>query len=236
MRSVWTWVLGGLLGLGGCGGHVKDREREQPATAGAPASSNGGTAGVAAAGAAAAGLAGAGAAAGAELVGCPNAEWNEACPSWWRAELDFTGGTAEPADIWVEALQLPTFEADVLAPQEPVPPTDPADWDRSEMPAGACVFRLHGVTHGCLSSSMSFQGGACGSDGPHVVPLSFYELAECGKGVAPGCPSSDPWDFSGQYWYAVPSRVRADETTIVVCAALCKPWLGTQACLVAGGD
>lgn len=173
----------------------------------------------------------------AELVGCPNAEWDEACPSWWRANVNFfTDAPATPGAIWVEALQLPTFEPDLPTPHEPVPKTDPADWDRSEMPAGACVFRLHGVTHGCLSSSMNLQAGACGSEGVHPVPLSFYELNECAEGVAPGCPSTDPWDFTGQYWYAVPSRDRADETTIVVCAALCKPWLGIQACLVAGGD
>lgn len=216
-----------MLALSGCGGHVKERS-QSPSTGGG---GSGGESGAPIAGATTGG-------APPDLVGCPDAAWFEECPAFWRADLDFSWIQPEPASIWAEALQIPEYVENPLTPSaQPPPPSE--TWDRSPLPEGACVFRLHGVATGCLSPTMSLQLGSCASSStgePRIIPLSYYELDACGMNIAPGCQSADPWSFHGNYWYAVPGSVGAAEATIVVCSPLCNSWLGQRACLVAGLD
>jgi hypothetical protein len=149
------------------------------------------------------------------------------CPEELLLDIDpKVDQLTESGAITIEPLQepdfsnIPPYDFDAGLPdQNP----DPATWDRSDLPAGACVFRLYGVQAGCYSGGGIFFTDSCStlkSDrGVNVAPSSFYDTNTC-TGVAPGCPSADPYEFEpGSWWYLVP---RSDDVTdLVICAPEC---------------
>ncbi len=158
------------------------------------------------------------------------------CPPELLVEFgpDMTIGTL-PDGVAIDSLQVPDYS---LAPNPPpagvpYPAPDPAEWDRSDLPAGACVFRLHGVDARCYPKGATFFTGSCSGleDGrPLIAPSSFYDKYRC-TSVAPGCPASDPWSGEpGYWWYFVP---RSDTVTdLVVCAPACaNSFFGYGGCL-----
>jgi len=150
-------------------------------------------------------------------LGCPDPAGNvAACPAV-TADLDFRSPSDDLGSSWVEPLQIPQFGSRP-AGYYPDPSVDPALWDRSARPAGACVFRLHGVSGSCLRPGLISEGSCLYDAGPHVSPGDFYESNSCGLGIAPGCPTSDPWSHNGYWWYMVP---RGPDIDVVICAPEC---------------
>jgi hypothetical protein len=163
-------------------------------------------------------------------LGCPDPTGSvAACPAV-AANLDF-GSTSGNSSSWVEPLQIPQFGTRPAGYYPADPNVDPALWDRAALPAGACVFRLHGVPGSCLRPGR-IDEGSCLLDGvPPVSPGDFYENNLCGQGVAPGCPTSDPWAPEGYWWYMVPRGV---DTDVVICAPECAQQLqlSGECCLI----
>jgi hypothetical protein len=94
------------------------------------------------------------------------------------------------------------------------------------VPAGACVFRLWGVNAACYPAGGTFFTGSCAelnAEPVHVSPGSYYDGGG-GCGVAPGCPSAEPYAFDpGAWWYFGNSGVEngATFTDLVICAPEC---------------
>jgi len=142
---------------------------------------------------------------------------------------------ALPDGVSIESLQVPDYSVAPNPPPEgvPYPTPDPSEWDRSELPAGACVFRLHGVDARCYPKGATFFTGSCGGleDGrPLIAPSSFYDEYKC-TDVVPGCPASDPWSGEpGFWWYFVPESDTVTE--LVICAPACaNSFYGYGGCL-----
>lgn len=142
---------------------------------------------------------------------------------------------ALPDGVTVDTLQVPDYSVAPNPPAEgvPYPEPDPSTWDRSETPAGACVFRLHGVDTRCYPKGATFFTGSCNGldEGrPLIAPDSFYDEYKC-KDVAPGCPASDPWSGEpGNWWYFSPESDSV--TNLVVCAPACaNSFYGYGGCL-----
>jgi len=175
------------------------------------------TGGMSVAGAGAAMVGGGGATS--TLRGCPDSSWGE-CQATVRLTLRGDGPSKSGDGVWSEPLQVPAYPP---MTDPPTPPSEVAekDWDRSSLPAGACVFRVHGVAPSCFGSSGQVVYGPC-QDGMQVVPLGYYELPNCSQGISPGCPSADPSYGQNFFWYAVPDASATDTTTIVVCAGICE--------------
>jgi hypothetical protein len=142
-----------------------------------------------------------------------------------------------PDGTVVEALQIPSFtEANHLVSFENVPPES---WDRSEIPAGACVFRIHGLHASCFveqNYGMIFVGSCRQiSDGsfPAISPGGYYEQG-C-KTIAPGC-TRPTWGSSDGYWWYLNSR--QDAIDVVICAEQCGGSYnaGGNACLMLRGS
>jgi hypothetical protein len=151
-------------------------------------------------------------------LGCPDPAASAACPAV-TADLDFRSMTDNQSSSWVEPLQIPQFGSRPPNYDPSDPLVEPALWDRSALPAGVCVFRLHGVPGSCLRPGQIFVGTCAAQDGgPRIAPGDFYENNTCAQGIAPGCPSSDPWSGDGVWWYMVP---RGADTDLVVCAPEC---------------
>jgi len=148
------------------------------------------------------------------------------CPSLLLDVDPRAHDTCRSDGVTVEPLQLPdSFDFDALEPQTgPFPDQnpDPATWDRSALPAGACVFRLHGVDASCYPLGGTFFTGSCAGqvEGRQIEPYSFYEAySYCTSGPAPGCPSADPRvGEPGNWWYFVDQGDAAD---LVICAPEC---------------
>jgi hypothetical protein len=121
----------------------------------------------------------------------------------------------------VEALQIPEFtEANR---SEPGPLSVPPEaWDRSELPAGACVFRLHGFDSSCYRPAYygDIYTGRCADNSFQISPGSYYSQHQC-QGGPPGCPSSKWGRFGneGYWWYLTP---RDGATDLVICADQCQ--------------
>lgn len=150
--------------------------------------------------------------------GCPDASWGN-CDAGLYLTLTVDGPSDAGNGVWVEPLR-------VERPPLPrgAPPADanagPESWDRSELPAGACVFRVHGAPADCFAERGRLTFGACDPGGPpRPVPVGYYESSRCSEGVAPGCPKQ-PWGNQSYAWYAV--READDAVTIVLCAGLCE--------------
>jgi hypothetical protein len=84
------------------------------------------------------------------------------------------------------------------------------------MPAGAYVFRVHGLRASCYPAGGRFYADNC-SGTVRVLPSSFYEQ-HCSE--APGCSSSENVFYGntdiGQWWYL---NDRGDSALdVVVCA------------------
>jgi hypothetical protein len=130
--------------------------------------------------------------------------------------LDLHAVTVDQASgVSAEPLQVPSYAARPgnYAPEYDEP--DPSTWDRSPLPAGACVFRIHGLHANCQRNGVLFEGG-CASG---VAPGSFYDTQYCAQNVDPGCPSADPWrESTGYWWYTQPDGADVD---LVVCAPEC---------------
>ena len=168
---------------------------------------------------------------------CPQALGNRSCPA---AEIDirFTRDAVDPrTGVWVEPLQIPDYAEGSRGTN---PEIEPSKWDRSPLPAGACVLRIHGLSGACLRPAILFQG-TCASladtDASHVAPGSYYDAYHCLQGVAPGCPTASTSDSrNGYWWYFV---ARGEDTDLVVCAPECGP-LGSfaykQGCLRLAGS
>jgi hypothetical protein len=129
--------------------------------------------------------------------------------------------TDGPDGITIEPLQTPDYPYPIPYPYPalPAPNPDPATWDRSELPANACVFRLHGVNAACFPNGGIFFTGSCSSlmGGIGVAPGSFYDSHACN--VEPGCPTADiSAGEIGYWWYLVD---RGDATDLVICAPEC---------------
>jgi hypothetical protein len=206
----------------GCGGHTQQRD-ETPGGSGSRGGSSaiGGEPTLPASGAS-----GAGGDASPEveeqLAGCPDQSWSQACGDRLKVEVDFTGPRGLPSGAWAEPVQVPPLDRDPNA--EPLPPVQPDQWDRSEVPADACVFKLHGLERGCLAPSMTLGFGSCEPlpPGQHrVIPFGFYESMHCAEGVAPGCPPPGSGAGDGQWWYLVPNPSAPSEATLVICSQLC---------------
>lgn len=231
-----VWGLGGALTASGCGGHSA-RNGEEPRSGGTAGSAGdteaagrdggGGTSGTAGDGdggrvtlAGASGASGGVGGATHTPRGCPDASW-ASCDAGLALTVRVDGPTEAADGVWVEPLQVPTsFPQSPSAPPPEALPTPPAKWDRSALPAGACVFRVHGVPADCLGRSGRVTFGAC-VPGPVPVPLGYYELPNCDQGIAPGCPSDYPYAGENYIWYSVPEPSVANETTLVLCAGLC---------------
>ncbi|HEY0467000.1 MAG TPA: hypothetical protein VGC79_22510 [Polyangiaceae bacterium] len=179
---------------------------------------------------------GAGAAGGAEAESdlnnsCPQTPSNRSCPAT-KIDISFTRDAVDPrTEVWVEPLQIPDYPQD--SPTN-LPEVEPSKWDRSPLPAGACVLRIHGLSGGCLQPG-TLHVGSCAAladpDAPHVVPFGYYEGNSCRQGIAPGCPSAAASDSSnGNWWYLV---ARGEDTDLVVCAPECGTAFGSEkhACL-----
>lgn len=121
--------------------------------------------------------------------------------------------------VWAEPLQVPPSQPMMIPPQ--TMPTPPERWDRSELPAGACVFRVHGAPSDCLGEVGQVTLGVCAPDRA-PIPLGYYELPNCDRGIAPGCPARDSYALDSFVWYAVTDAGEANETTLVICPALCE--------------
>jgi hypothetical protein len=163
-------------------------------------------------------------------LGCPDPAGSvAACPEV-QADLDFRNTSGNISSSWVEPLQIPQFGTSPAGYYSSAQPVDPALWDRSALPAGACVFRLHGVPGSCLREGNIFLGPCLFDGGPRVSPGDFYENNRCGQGIAPGCPTSDPGSYDGFWWYMVP---RGPDIDVVICAPECAQELqpSAQACL-----
>lgn len=221
----------GLL-LAACGGRAASSgdaagSGDAASSGDAEPASGGGAGGPGAAGSAA-GSSGGGAASVTRT--CPDESWGS-CHAGLRLDLSTEGRTEGDEGVWAEPLQVALPPARTLPPPES-PDTDPAHWDRSETPVGACVFRVHGAPAACLDGRASLSFFACEQGGPgRPVLASYYELAGCSAGVSPGCPGAvDPWGSQNFVWY---SAREADGTaTVVLCAALCEMLLGIgAACL-----
>lgn len=156
----------------------------------------------------------------ATLPGCPDPTLSATCPAL-KADLDFSGTTSSTSgSVWVEPLQIPQYGTRPPAyPWADLP--DPSLWDRSAMPAGACVFRLHGVPASCLRPGFIFFGSCAQNaipEAPRVAPGSYYDSGQCGHGIAPGCPVAVPWNRVGYWWYLL---AQGADTDVVVCAPEC---------------
>lgn len=170
------------------------------------------------------------------LLGCPDQSWNQ-CPERFNLTLHFDGTSTKSDDarVWSEPLQLPAFPEGVSGPLSG--PIDPALWDRSMLPAGACVFRIHGAPASCLVTNFGrVRSGPCGAPPPIVVPFGYYETSYCDEGIAPGCGNAEPYHSDNQAWYVVP-EAEPDQFRLVMCAGICSVFVGGetgQMCVVGG--
>jgi hypothetical protein len=240
-RGRWELLLACLLGA--CGGRA-----QLDVSGGSPAVAAGGNSGARAVdtassgaaavtttlgGAASTSVAGEGGAPSSVPFGCPDPALQPTCP---ELNVDLVPISAErtsdPA-VWVEPLQFPDFGTRPPGYFPPNDQADPASWDRSAVPAGACVFRLHNAASNCLRPGRVYIESCAGflaaePGAAHVVPVSFYETSGCEQGTAPGCPSADPWNPVGIWWYELPHGADLD---VVVCAPLCADEFAGGVCL-----
>lgn len=151
-------------------------------------------------------------------VGCPDASWTGQCQVPRSFLLDLKGPSMMSSGAWSEPVQVPNYgQVDVTKrPNDPLLP--PEQWDRSTLPAGACVFRVHGVSTSCLGTSPVLSYGGCMPQ--KIAPQSYYELHQCEQGIAPGCASAEALG-RGDWWYAVTDPRTPDEFTVVICAPIC---------------
>jgi hypothetical protein len=123
-----------------------------------------------------------------------------------------------PNGITVEALQIPEF-TEANRGEWNWQTTPPEKWDRSVLPAGACVFRLHGFNVNCYPRGHYGElfSGPCANQSP-ISPGSYYNSG-C-RDVAPGCPSPNWGSSNDGYWWYLNEREGA--TDLVICAPECK--------------
>lgn len=165
---------------------------------------------------------------------CPQTMSNPSCRTT-LIDISFShDGPSPHSGIWVEALQLPEYPPTDLRDLRYRPAIDPSKWDRSPLPAGACVLRIHRLAGDCLKfGPLYFDSCAAlaAQDAEHAISFSFYESPSCREGIAPGCPSADPADWNnGNWWYLVG---RGEDTDLVACAPQCSMAFTShvQACL-----
>lgn len=165
-----------------------------------------------------------------------------ACASELELDVDPRMTAPSAADgVTVELLQAQASWNTELPPSGAIPDenSDPSTWDRSALPAGACVFRIYGMDglH-CYPSGGTFFTGSCAalnSDGVNVAPGSYYDSGyECT--TAPGCPSADGYpEPIGYWWYFSESGFdlerRQDFTDLVICAPECANSFPRGGCL-----
>lgn len=145
------------------------------------------------------------------------------------APLSCALACAAPGVI-VEPLQVPDYRGYVPEPILSFPEPDPSSWARSETPAGACVYRIHGVRAECYPRGVFYTTSCTQLDGPTTSLVDFYD-GEL-NGALPGCPPvSHAVDALG-YWYYLVPRSR-DTLDVVVCAPQCAGSFssGLDACL-----
>ncbi len=133
--------------------------------------------------------------------------------------LEFTAGSKQqlPNGVVIEALQIPVFDASNQGPLFDYSTAPPELWDRSALPAGACVFRLHGVDARCYSDldRSIIQTGGC--DRPLEVAPGGYDVRQC-RDIAPGCPKATWFTTPGYWWYLNEADGAVD---VVICAPEC---------------
>lgn len=162
------------------------------------------------------------------------------CPAELLLDVDpRVAETTVSGSVRIEPIQEPEFPYPVVFPPDtplPDPNPDPATWDRSDVPAGACVFRLWGVNAACYPSGGTFFTESCaavGAGGPLIAPGSYYDGNECGR--APGCPSAEPYIVSSGYWWYFGNSGVAESgevfTDLVICAPECANSFAMGGCL-----
>src|SRR6185369_11832 len=193
----------------------------------------------------AAGAGGAGGAGGSEADSdlsnsCPQASSDHSC-SAVAIDVRFTRDAVGPgAGVWVEPLQIPDYSLEFPATQPGLEPkVEPSDWDRSPLPAGACVLRIHGLSGACLQPGALYVGTCAALSDPatpRISSVSFYEALSCRQGIAPGCPSAGATTWGdGNWWYLV---ARGEDTDLVLCAPQCAGLFSAEkhACLRMAGS
>jgi hypothetical protein len=154
-------------------------------------------------------------------VSCPT---NEVA---FELSLEVGSITTEADGTTIETLQVPDYPAPDYTQPAPQPNSDPATWDRSELPAGACVFRVHGVHAACFPTGGVIRSNDPTADQRPLVASSYYDLEGCS--VEPGCPSADTQVSLGWWWYLAD---RGDATDIVICAPDCAYYLMPDSAIV----
>jgi len=161
---------------------------------------------------------------------CPAPTLPASCPSV-NVLIDPHAATKDAlSGVYVEPLQAPDYGTRPYNyfPQYELP--DPSSWDRSPLPAGACVFRVHGMGANCVRNGLLFVG-QCPAPGIVLpAPGGFYDTSYCEQGISPGCPIADPWGEQGHWWYLQPDGANVD---LVICAPECANSIGSdgRACL-----
>jgi hypothetical protein len=146
---------------------------------------------------------------------------DETCPEL-ALDLSFDEGELGKNGIAVELVQKPEFtEATQGTMGEP--PLPPDEWDHSDVPEGACVFRLRGVPASCYAhiGSSLMVGLPCDAPQvpPFIVPVSFYEMHAC-DGITPGCAGPE-WLYSRDDYAPWYLSQQGDDTFVIFCARQC---------------
>jgi hypothetical protein len=127
------------------------------------------------------------------------------------------GELPRPATVVTSTpLQYPKYQPPDAGALSPGQTTDPSTWDRSQLPAGACVFRVQGLSAACLQHAQ-ILAGPCAQP-VSVGLINVTDFGQCGPGDIPGCSTSDPWNGGGDWWYV---QADGDDYDIVMCAPEC---------------
>ncbi len=130
--------------------------------------------------------------------------------------------------VQAEVLQRPVFDESNRAPDPDADLPPPESWDRSELPAGACVVSLSSIQTDCYTHQATLAVYHPPDDaGVAVSQASYYarrfaEKVDLCDWPVPGCPS-EQWGGPGGYWWYFTER--ASDTLFVICAPACERFL-----------
>jgi hypothetical protein len=157
-----------------------------------------------------------------------------ACPVG-ETRLEPNSTTCAESGVYVQALQNPTFDESNRYSAEHIneygvwmpPEVPPEDWDRSELPAGACVYRLFGLPYECVPAADELLVGTCPRT-PRIPKPSITEFRFHHPALEPGCIRAE-WaeEADGSWWYF---RAGDGFTDVVICAPLCNAFYQVGAC------
>jgi hypothetical protein len=130
--------------------------------------------------------------------------------------------------ISVEVIQRPQFTEDNRTDPTLDHVPMPQNWDRDVLPAGACVFRILGISAACYTNPNSIAVYHAPDDAGVSVSQASYYARRWVQGIdlcdwpVPGCPVAT-WGGDGGYWWYLSEQ--ADATLMVMCAAACERFL-----------